>query len=355
MMVILLAVVIGCWASVVGEPDAVNHTEPPHSQGGRHTRPDRGHLPGSNAGAPLPHGRRQVTDAWQQQDIQLCFLWRLRLNVGRRLSAAALRESNLMSTTIEIRRRVLFIDDDPAFLEMIARVLHELSQGAWEILVADNVSKALDIMQERPVHLAVLDIQMPVLDGTQFLRLLSRRHPQLIKAVLTGFASDSARAESLSQGADLFLEKPRSRTEQESLYAALNELLKTRSEDGFQGLLRRVGLVDVIQLECLSGRSCVLTIQAPRRHGEIFIRDGNLIHAACGELTGQKALNRLLRLQRGEFRLVAYVDPPEQSLHSSWESLLMEAAQVRDEMSQSGESDTLMLQASDVLPRQTEP
>lgn len=259
-----------------------------------------------------------------------------------------------MSTTVELRRRVLLIDDDPSFLEMIGRVLRELSRGTWEILVADNASTALGIMQERPVHLVVLDVRMPVLDGTQFLRLLGRRHPQLIKAVLTGYATESARTACLNEGADLFLEKPRTRSEQESLYAALNELLKTRSEEGFQGLLRRVGLVDVIQLECLSGRSGLLVIQAPRRNGQIYIRDGALIHAVCGDLSGQKALNRLLRLQRGEFRLIAYAEPPEQTLHNSWESLLMEAVRVRDETHHLGEGDTSLLQAPHASGNQQE-
>jgi CheY-like chemotaxis protein len=260
-----------------------------------------------------------------------------------------------MSTTIEIRRRLLFVDDDPAFLEMIQGVLQELSGGRWEIYVADTVSSALGILEERAVQLVVLDLQMPVLDGTQYLRLLGRRYPNLLKAVLTGFATESARDACLSHGADLFLEKPRDRAEQESLYAALNELLKLRSEDGFRGLLRRVGLVDLIQLECLSGRSCVLVIQTPRRTGKIYIQDGALVHAVCGEEIGQKALNRLLRLRRGEFRLTTYVDSPERSLHDSWEALLMEAVQVQDETALLGEGDTILLRTESQSDEQVDP
>jgi CheY-like chemotaxis protein len=250
-----------------------------------------------------------------------------------------------MSTTIESRRRVLFIDDDPAFLEMIRRVSTELSRGAWEVLVADSAALALGILGEQTVHLAVLDVEMPVLDGAQFLGLLNRRHPQLIKAVLTGYATESIRAACLANGAELFLEKPRTRSGQESLVAALNELLKIRAEEGFQGVLRRVGLVDLIQLECLNRHSCVLLVKGRWRAGEIYIRDGAIIHAVCGDRTGQKAMNRLLRLERGEFRLKSFSAPSEESIAGSWESILMEAMQVRDETRHLGEGDTLVIKA----------
>jgi hypothetical protein len=149
--------------------------------------------------------------------------------------------------------------------------------------------------------------------------------------------------ESLGNGAELFLEKPRGHAEQEILFAMLSEVMARRPEDGFQGVLQQVGLVDVIQMACLGGSSAVLEVKSPRKNGEVFIRNGAIIHAKAGFDTGQEALNRLLRLRRGEFRTRAFVEPVEESISAPWEFLLMEGAQFRDETMHLGEGDTLLM------------
>jgi DNA-binding response OmpR family regulator len=237
---------------------------------------------------------------------------------------------------------VLFVDDETDFLDMI-RSAASASQPQWDILIADTTAKALATFKEQPVHLAAIDVNMPVLDGSQFLTLLNRQYPATIKVMLTGVPNDSIRDESLKNGAELFLEKPTSFVEQEILFAMLNEVMARRPEDGFQGVLQQVGLVDVIQMACLGGSSSVLEVNSPRKRGEIYIRNGAIIHASAGNDVGQEALNRLLRLRRGEFRTRRFIEPPEESISGPWEFLLMEGAQYRDETMHLGEGDTLLL------------
>jgi DNA-binding response OmpR family regulator len=247
-----------------------------------------------------------------------------------------------MTTTLESRRKVLFVDDDPDFLELM-RSAAGSSQGEWDILIADTSAKALAILKEQPVHLVVIDLSMPVIDGSQFLTLLNRQYPSTLKVMLTGVPSESARTESLGNGAELFLEKPRNQSEEEILFAMLNELMRRRPEDGFHGVLRQVGLVDVIQMACLGGSSAVFEVKSARKRGEIYIRNGAIVHVSAGQATGQGALNRLLRLRQGEFRTRAYAAPPEESISAPWEFLLMEGAQFRDETMHLGEGDTLFM------------
>jgi hypothetical protein len=75
----------------------------------------------------------------------------------------------------------------------------------------------------------------------------------------------------------------------------------------------------------------VLVVSSKSESGEIFIRTGSIVHAAVGVLTGESAFHHLLNLHDGEFRLKAYEDPPQQTISANWETLLMEAAQLRDE------------------------
>jgi CheY-like chemotaxis protein len=249
-----------------------------------------------------------------------------------------------MTTFFQSRRKVLFIDDDPRFLEAMTRVMGVLSHGSWEIFGAETTSAAFTLLQEQSIHLAVIDVQMPVTDGLQFLRLLNRRYPNLQKVVLTGFgASETYRATCLSSGAELFLEKPKTSAEQETLFTTLNELLKWQPEDGFRGVLRRVGLQDVIQMECLGRNSAILEVKAGRHQGRIYIKDGQIVHAAVGDHKGEEAFLYLLGLRRGEFVMKTFTEPPEQTIDTSYEMLLMEAARLQDEAIQAAGARTLAL------------
>lgn len=236
-----------------------------------------------------------------------------------------------LNTTLESRRRVLFVDDEPRFLDMIEKVMGAFSAGRWQVYTAENASRALALIQEHTPHLVVIDVQMPVVDGLQFLTLINRRYPNLQKVVLTGFATEAYRAACLSNGAELFLEKPKSRAEQESLFAALDELMRFQPEEGFRGVLRKVGLSEIIQMECLGVGTSVLEVKTGRQQGRIFIQDGRIIHAEAGELAGEPAFNFILGLRGGEFFVRPFVPPPMQTIQGSWEFLLMEAVRQRDE------------------------
>jgi CheY-like chemotaxis protein len=228
-------------------------------------------------------------------------------------------------------KRILFVDDETGLLDFIRQLMSHFAGPAWEIFTAPDVSKALGILQEHKIDLLVLDIHMPVVDGLQFLNLLQRKFPNVLKVVLTGDATEQHRATCLSNGAELFLEKPRDEGGWRSVYATLHELTRFQPEEGFRGVLRRVGLQDVLQMECLARNSSVLKIHAGGVHGTVFVKEGQIIHAHCGHRLGEDAFNYLLGLIGGEFDVQPYSAPPTQSISGSWEFLLMEAARKRDE------------------------
>src|SRR5882724_2400652 len=205
---------------------------------------------------------------------------------------------------------VLFVDDDAGFLEMVRNLMVSYSEGKWDVLVATDAARGLTLMRERKIDLLVIDVHMPVMDGLQFLGLLHRRYPNISKAVLTGDASDPYRAACLSNGAELFLHKPTSPEGWQSLFVALNELVKFQPEEGVRGVLRRVGLQDVLQMECLARSSSVLEITTSNVSGSIFIQVGQIVHAQAGDLAGDDAFNRLMSLSGGQFNLMPLVEPP---------------------------------------------
>jgi len=229
------------------------------------------------------------------------------------------------------RTTVLFVDDDVGFLEVVQNLMLKLSEDTWEVLVAPDAAHGLGLIHERKIDLLVIDVRMPVMDGLQFLALLHRNYPSLLKVTLTGNATESYRAACLSNGAELYLEKPTSREGWNGLYTTLKQLVRLQPEEGFRGVLRRVGLQDVLQMECLARSSSVLEISTSQARGSVFVQDGQIVHAQVGNLAGEEAFNQLMALAGGNFNLKPFSEPPARTISGSWEFLLMEAARIRDE------------------------
>jgi CheY-like chemotaxis protein len=228
-------------------------------------------------------------------------------------------------------RQILFVDDEPDFLQIVKETFGTLSAGSWEIHTASSAQIALDLLKRQTMDLAVVDMNMPLLDGIQFLGLLGKRYSNLKKVTLTAYPTEEKRAQCLANGAELVIEKPRTPDGYKSVFAMLDDLVSWTPQQGFQGMLRRVGLQDVIQMECLGRNSSILEVRYQEVNGRIFIEDGNIIHAYGDGLTGEPALQKLLALPGGSFELSPFAAPPERTIEGQWESLLMEAARVRDE------------------------
>jgi CheY-like chemotaxis protein len=226
--------------------------------------------------------------------------------------------------------QVLFVDDSMAFLELFGDLCAEFSRHTWQIHRATSADGALALLRDVVVDLVLLDITMPMLDGLQLLGIINRRYPGLKIAVMTGNATESKRADALANGAELFLEKPVTSDGMRSVFNMLQDLLSWNRE-GFTGALRQVNLQEVIQVECNGRHSSILEIRNPEMRGQIYIEAGAVTHAAVGELTGEAAFYRLLSLTGGEFQVKPFRPPPQRTINTRWEFLLMDAARVTDE------------------------
>ncbi len=229
------------------------------------------------------------------------------------------------------RKSFLFVDDDGGFLTAIQALFAEMSGGRWEIFTAENHSQALGLLGKQRVDVVVLDIGMPLLDGVQFLQLLLRTHPGQQVVMLTGQSSEERRKTCLESGAALFLEKPTARDGFAAIFAALEALAGAPPQAGFRGMMRRVGLQEVLQMECLGRKSSVLEVFTGKVRGHIFICEGEIVQAESGALQGEVALYGLLALRAGEFNLLPFSEPARRTIRGQWESLLMEAARLHDE------------------------
>jgi CheY-like chemotaxis protein len=226
--------------------------------------------------------------------------------------------------------RVLLVDDSAEFTDLLKQHLVSKRDPSWIVHTAANYAEALSCLKSHPVDMVVLDIGMPVMDGLQLLTMLKRSRPALPVVVLSGRVTPENRDYALQHGASLFLSKLDVAVGFDSIYPALEATVEAPAE-GFKGIVRQVGLTELLQLECLARKSSVLEIKGPNVDGRIYISEGAIIHAEVGRLLGEKALARLYGVKGGEFRLAPFSQPSRHTIDGHWEGLLLEAAQLCDE------------------------
>jgi DNA-binding NtrC family response regulator len=101
--------------------------------------------------------------------------------------------------------KVLLVDDESGFLEAMHK---RLSRRGLQVRIASGGRQALDLLEESPSDVVILDHKMPDMDGMETLRLLARDHPQVKVIMLSGHATLDAANTGLALGACEYLVKP---------------------------------------------------------------------------------------------------------------------------------------------------
>ncbi len=107
---------------------------------------------------------------------------------------------------------VLVVDDDPAAVDILSRLL-ELR--GLQALRAGSGREALAIAASAPVHVIVMDVMMPEMDGLAVCAELSKdpRTSGIPVILLTGKDDHETRAAGMKLGVGEFLTKPVNKTE----------------------------------------------------------------------------------------------------------------------------------------------
>jgi hypothetical protein len=100
---------------------------------------------------------------------------------------------------------------------------------------------------------------------------------------------------------------------------------------GFQGQIRGASLADLVQMECLAGSRRVVRVISGNNSGFMYFRGGAIVHAAVRSQVGEAAAMELLRWNEGTFEPVEREWPAKETISVNWQTLLLRAAQMRDE------------------------
>lgn len=88
-------------------------------------------------------------------------------------------------------KHLLFVDDETRVLQGLQRLFHGM-RNEWRMNFMDGAKKALEFMAANPVDVLVTDMMMPGMDGAELLTEVMKRHPAVIRIVLSGYSDREA-------------------------------------------------------------------------------------------------------------------------------------------------------------------
>ena len=122
------------------------------------------------------------------------------------------------------KESILIVDDDESIRRSLTLVLRK---KGYETDVAASGREAIEKTQGRFFNLALLDIRLPDMEGTELLTSIHRESPQSIKVMVTGYPSLENAVEALNLGADAYIMKPVDPTK---LLQVLEEKIREQQE-----------------------------------------------------------------------------------------------------------------------------
>jgi DNA-binding response OmpR family regulator len=239
------------------------------------------------------------------------------------------------------RFSVFIVEDDLVTSVGLAKALHTELPDA-HILRAATLREARLILAAFDIQFFIIDVNLPDGNGIDFIVDVTSKSPQAGVVVMTSDALPKHRDRATSYGALFFMEKPLS-------WRTLGQIIRTHlantlgaaptPDTSFTAALTRLTALDVLQLKCL-GRATVRLDFSLRdgRFGSVYLQDGQITHAESNRdttsatLVGISALAEILGWRGGKVVETKGADQPTPSLRGPWQSLLLEAAQLGDEM-----------------------
>ncbi len=145
---------------------------------------------------------------------------------------------------IKIPTKVLVVDDEKDFVEMLSLRLKEMGE---QVDAVYNGQDCLNKLEGSEVDVVILDIKMPGMDGIETLKEIKKRSPMVEVIMLTGHGSAESAVEGMKLGAFDYLLKP---ADIDSLTEKVNGARKRKEEHEerirqaeVRLLLRKVGEV----------------------------------------------------------------------------------------------------------------
>jgi len=121
-----------------------------------------------------------------------------------------------------MNRTILLVDDERQVIRSLQRLLMTTD---YRVLTALSAREGLALLEKETVHLVMSDMRMPEMDGYEFLNIVKKRYPRVIRLMLTGYSEESVVLKALEDNTvKVYLFKP---WKNEELLETLRQVFET--------------------------------------------------------------------------------------------------------------------------------
>ena len=151
---------------------------------------------------------------------------------------------------------ILIVDDEEGLRKGIKKIL---SLHGYRVFEAANCSEARDILKREEVHILLLDLNLGIEKGLDFLKAIKEEEPLLSAIIITGYGNIESAVECMKAGAINYITKPIAGDLLLSILKRERQELQSRQENiAFRELLESASVYKVI-------RSCHAQMQKIER------------------------------------------------------------------------------------------
>jgi CheY-like chemotaxis protein len=224
-------------------------------------------------------------------------------------------------------KNILIVDDDIAFLKMIAKRFEAGSQELNPVFVKDGVS-AVNQIKNKKIDVIVSDLQMPKMDGYGLLEYVNLNYPDIPVIIMTAFGKPKSKAILMENGAASYFEKP---VNLDELISEIDQLVEKESNGG---ILKSASLEMFTQLVEMEQKTCTIRVKREginQQDGVLFFRDGEIYFARIGNLKGLEAAYRIFSWHNVTLCIENDCRIKKKKINSDLQAVLLEAMRLKDE------------------------
>ncbi|HEX4140934.1 MAG TPA: response regulator [Candidatus Methylacidiphilales bacterium] len=230
-------------------------------------------------------------------------------------------------------RQALILSSQREYAQTMRSGLLKLDDKMLVNVETDGV-RAMQLAPQQ-YDLILLDAQLDLMDGLQLLQFIKNQSPATKFVVVSDLSEEGARAVAYQNGADFFIERPRTPESLNVALEAIQALFKTGAVTGplpDDAAAPEVSLVDIIQMHCLSGDSILLMVRSTQQSGDIFIYRGEVYHAQYPGRGGENAFREMTHWDNGRVRIktIKLTQAPPRTIETPYRLLLGAAAKPED-------------------------
>lgn len=221
-------------------------------------------------------------------------------------------------------RSILVIEDDANLVYVLTRLLE---RNGHQVVSAVAGTQGVNKYRKGDFDLVLVDYRLPDVDGLVVLDEIRRFDPGAKVVLMSAYGDKETVVQAFRMGAVEYLEKP---FENQTLLDMVDKIIEGE-QDSLQGSLDVMSLASIIQVNCEERNQSRLRIRRQNREGLIYFKDGDVVHAEVGRITGDRAVYELLSWDRGTFQMEQGISPPLRTVNTGWSGLLLEGMRRIDE------------------------